>query len=84
MARGWKPPAIGSKARQDMPRHAFLKPSTRRYPFKTQRGGRWVASPIGLRQAYRAARFQGDKPIMSAARSKLKAMGRESLVGGKK
>jgi len=80
MARNWNPPGIGTKKRKAMPKHAFLKPESRKYPYKVKRGDRWVTSPTGLRQAYRAARFQGDKGVMSKARSKLKAIGKEGMI----
>ena len=80
MAANWHPPAQGTKARKAMPRSAFLVPSQRKYPFKVKRGGRWVTSPVGLRQAYKAARFQGNTTVMNKARKKLKAMGKEDML----
>jgi len=45
----WNPPPVGSKKREEMPSHAFLLPSKRKFPFKVKRNGRWVVSCEGLR-----------------------------------
>jgi len=81
--RGWHPPGIGSKARRNMPRSAFLVPSQRKYPYKTKRGGRWVASERGLMAAYKRAKQQHNEPVAAAALRKLnpirKGKGKETL-----
>lgn len=81
--RGWNPPSQGSRARKAMPRSAFLKPSVRKYPYKTKRGGRWVASERGLMAAYKRAGQQGDAAVKAAALRKLnpirKAKGKPTL-----
>lgn len=69
--RRWNPPRAGSRAREQMPRHAFLRPQTRTYPFKVQRGGRWVTSERGLMAAYRRAILQGRRDIARDALRRL-------------
>ena len=56
---GWRAPGQGTRARQQMPRHAFLQPTTRKYPYKVKRGNRWVASERGLMAAYKRASQHG-------------------------
>jgi len=67
----WNPPRVGSKERQKMPRHAFLVPSQRKYPYKVKRGGRWVVSERGLMAAYRRAIMQGNTSVRNSAARKL-------------
>ncbi|MCL2391969.1 MAG: hypothetical protein FWC66_05095 [Oscillospiraceae bacterium] len=71
---GWKAPPVGSKARGNMPRSAFLKPGVRKYPYKVMRGGRWVASEKGLMAAYRRANQQRDRATAQAALRRLNPM----------
>jgi len=66
----WDPPPPGSEARKEMPSHAFLSPSTRKYPYKILIDGEWVISEKGLRSVISVANFQGNKMI-SARASKL-------------
>jgi len=84
---GWKAPAVGSKARKEMPRSAFLKPSTRKYPYKVYRNGKWVASETGLMAAMRRAAQQGATTTKKKACTKLNAIRRKKgkpLVCGAK
>lgn len=45
----WNPPKIGSKKREEMPSHAFLLPSEKKFPYKKKVNGKWVVSCEGLR-----------------------------------
>jgi len=68
---GWSPPAQGTKARQRMPRSAFLVPGSRKYPYKVRRGGKWVTSERGLMAAYKRAAQQGAIGVKREAMDKL-------------
>lgn len=80
----WKPPSVGSRARERMPRHAFLVPSQRKYPYKIRRGGRYVVSDAGLLAAYRRAILQKNQNVKNKARRLLNARRRRQgkpLIG---
>ena len=85
MARKWRPPKVGSKARQKMPRSVFLIPSQRKYPYKVKRGNRWVATEQGLMAAYRRAILQKNAHVKNRARAKLNKLRKDKgkpPVGG--
>jgi len=72
-SKKWKPPRVGSKARAKIPKHAFLLPATRRFPFKSKdpKTGRYIADTTGLMAAYRRAILQGNRVVARKALSKL-------------
>lgn len=71
----WSPPAVGTEAREKMPRHAFLDPEGRRYPFKYEGAdGKWQVSEKGLTSARKLAAMHGETAIFEAATDKLNAI----------
>lgn len=63
----WDPPASGTEERKEMPKSAFLSPSTRTFPYKVLIDGQWVVSEKGLRSAISVANFRGNTMISSRA-----------------
>jgi len=71
----WNPPGVGTKEREQMPKHAFLDKKGRRYPYKYQNAdGEWVVSEKGLIAARRLAAMHGETATFEAATSKLNAI----------
>lgn len=66
----WDPPAPGTEERKEMPRSAFLSPSTRTFPYKVKIDDQWVISEPGLRSAISVANFRGN-PMISSRASKI-------------
>lgn len=63
----WDPPAPGSEERKEMPKSAFLSPSTRTFPYKVLIDGQWVVSEKALRSVISVANFRGNTMISSRA-----------------
>lgn len=63
----WNPPSQGSKKRESMPASCFLKPSEKKYPYKTKRDGEWKPSRAGLIAAKQRAAQQGDTAVVAKA-----------------
>lgn len=63
----WDPPTPGSEERKEMPKSAFLSPSTRTFPYKVKVDDQWVVSEKGLRSAISVANFRGNSVISSKA-----------------
>jgi hypothetical protein len=74
MKDDWNPSAEGSKERGKMPSSAFLEPGEKKYPYKVNRGGKWVPSQAGLEAAYKRARQQGATATAEKAARKLKSI----------
>ena len=68
VTKGWSAPGQGTRARRAMPRHAFFRPVSRKYPYKTQRGGKWVPSRAGVASAITRAGAQGATDVIAKAR----------------
>lgn len=68
MSDAWNPPAQGSKEREEMPSHAFLLPSERKFPYKKKVNGQWQISCEGLKQAITRAQQHGYKSVEARAR----------------
>lgn len=73
--KSWKPPPIGSKKRDEMPSHAFLVPSQKKYPYKKLVNGEWKISCAGLLAAYRRAIMNGDTSVSEKAKRIAKRSG---------
>jgi len=67
--------ASGSKARDSVPRSAFLDPANRQYPFKRFKSGAWRVSCQDLRDAIRVAGFQKRPDIIQKAQQAMKDNG---------
>ena len=71
--REWAPPAQGTTARNNMPSSCFLDQKNKKYPYKTKKDGKWVASKSGLQAAARRAGQQGATGIKAKAEKMLKS-----------
>ena len=58
--------------RDTMPKHIFLDPENRLYPYKEKVDGEWVVSEEGLRAAISVANMRGDVRISRKASELLK------------
>ena len=72
---GWKAPGQGTRAREAMPRTAFFRPASRKYPYKVKRGGRWVPSRAGVAAAIVRAGQHGASDVVTKARRVQKSKG---------
>ncbi|MGC8903436.1 MAG: hypothetical protein ACP5KD_08905 [Fervidobacterium sp.] len=73
--KSWNPPPIGSNKRQEMPAHAFLLPSQKKYPYKKYVNGEWKISCAGLLAAYRRAIMNGYTEVSQKAKNIAKRSG---------
>lgn len=73
--KSWNPPPIGSRKRDEMPSHAFLVPSQKKYPYKKLVNGEWKISCAGLLAAYRRAIMNGDTSVSEKAKRIAKRSG---------
>ena len=80
----WDPPAPGSDARKEMPKSAFLSPSTRTFPYKVLIEGQWVVSEPGLRSAISVANFRGNTAISTRASKMLEELTSDNAEHGAK
>lgn len=75
LQKAWNPPKIGSSGREGMPDHCFLLPGKKKFPYKTQRNGKWVISRAGLRAAMRRAKQHGYSAVYAKAKALLSRHG---------
>ena len=68
-SKKWDPPAQGTKKREEKPKHVFLKPDERMFPYKKKIGGEWKISCQGLKSAMTLARTHGYDSVYKRARS---------------
>ena len=75
VTKGWSPPKAGTKKRAAMPRSAFFRPASKKYPYRVKRGGKWVPSRAGVASALVRASAQGATDVVRKARSMQRAKG---------